>query len=201
MTHSCIPLFSLNHVIWPVRQWILTCLTYNFKNLPKGENILVEHKQHPMLYVWFRLVGKVCVCVHWKKVALKLCTAGNNILQSYNSRGHLFSIYQWWWYLLNRNRTTLKWVSFLYFYPWLRVEVEMGGRDLQRFPCALDLKVSVSVNFTSNGRVLLVALWSGMGGYHYWIQDLCLNMFRFKMDSAETSQLKVYREWQDQGWG
>ena len=53
----------------------------------------------------------------------------------------------------------LSWVSFLYSHPSARVERwEQGRRDLQRFPCALDLKVSVSVNLTSNGHGLLLAL-------------------------------------------
>lgn len=99
-------------------------------------------------------------------------------------------------------------VSFLplYWYPLLRVERwwwDRGSRDLQRFPCALDLKVPVSVNFTSNDYGLLLALWSGEGrGISGLNTGLCLDMFRFKKSQAQcknSSEKGLLEMAQDQG--
>lgn len=104
------------------------------------------------------------------------------------------------------NGTALKWVSFLYSYPSVRVERwGRGGRDLQRFPCALDLKVSVSVNFTSNGHGLLLSLWSGRRrGYLSWIQasaSTCSGS-KWTLQQCKNSLAKgLLRMEQDQGWG
>lgn len=73
-----------------------------------------------------------------------------------------------------------------------------GGRDLQRFPCALDLKVSVSVNLTSNGHGLLLALWSGgEGGIRAEYRPLPrhVTVQNGFSSGVKTAPLKVFWEW------
>lgn len=85
-------------------------------------------------------------------------------------------------------------------YPSLVVERwGRGGRDLQRFPCASDLKVAVSVNYTSNGHGLLPAVWSSRRGGGIWAEygplPRHVALQNGVCSSVKTAQLKVSWEW------
>lgn len=67
-----------------------------------------------------------------------------------------------------------------------------GGRDLHRIPCVLDLKVCVSVNFTSNAPALLLLSLKWQRGYQSWMQAAASTC---SGHGIKTAQLKVCWEW------
>lgn len=112
----------------------------------------------------------------------------------------------WQWYLLTPNAITLKWVSFLFSHPSLRVERWKQGRregpseiplcvGLESF-CLCELNIKQS--WAASGSLK----WWG-GGYQSWIQacaSTCYSSKQILLQCKNGSTKGLLSTAQDQGW-